>query len=260
MRLNLQRLRAPSAKQHDALAAVRHQHQGFLTALGLSLEIFIVLHSAIVPVIDKLDMARSIVDRYSSQNTEKEPMTAENNTRLIWIDLEMTGLDTINDTILEIATVVTDGDLNMLATGPVCAIRHDQDVLKAMDDWNRRHHTDSGLWQRVVFSRYSMAAAESETIAFSERVGRTGCITDVRQQHLPGPQVFAPPDAGTGKLVSLPQPGCQHPQGAGQQWLPEELQDYEKENRHEALSDIQESIEELQYYRQFMGKFASRSK
>ena len=72
-------------------------------------------------------------------------MTAENKKRLIWIDLEMTGLDTINDTIIEIATIITDRELNVLAEGPVCAIQQEQDVLKAMDDWNRSHHTDSGL-------------------------------------------------------------------------------------------------------------------
>jgi oligoribonuclease len=186
-------------------------------------------------------------------------MAAENKTRLIWIDLEMTGLDTINDTILEIATVVTDGELNVLATGPVCAIRHDDAVLKAMDDWNRRHHTDSGLWQRVVFSRYSMAAAEAETIAFlkewvepgaSPMCGNSIC-QDRRFLHRQMPELeswfhYRNLDVSTLKVLA-------------NEWLPEEFQNYEKENRHEALSDIQESIEELRYYRQFMGKFASRS-
>jgi len=217
-----------------------------------------VLHSAIVPVNDKLDMARSIVGRYSAQNTEKDHMPAENLTRLIWIDLEMTGLSTVNDTILEIATVVTDGELNVMATGPVCAIRHDQDVLKAMDDWNRRHHTDSGLWQRVVFSRYSMAAAESETIEFlkkwvepgaSPMCGNSIC-QDRRFLHRLMPELeswfhYRNLDVSTVKILA-------------NEWLPEELQHYEKENRHEALADIRESIEELRHYRQFMGKFASR--
>ena len=114
-------------------------------------------------------MAQSSVGRYSSQKIEKDPMATEKKTRLIWIDLEMTGLDTVNDTILEIATIITDGELNILAKGDVCAIRHDDAVLKAMDDWNRKHHTDSGLWQRVVFSRYSMEQAESVTIEFLKK-------------------------------------------------------------------------------------------
>ena len=185
-------------------------------------------------------------------------MTAEKQTRLIWIDLEMTGLDTINDTILEIATVVTDAELNVLAKGPVCAIRHDDAVLKAMDDWNRRHHTDSGLWQRVAFSSYSLSAAESETILFlkewvekgvSPMCGNSIC-QDRRFLYRLMPELeswfhYRNLDVSTLKFLAS-------------QWLPVELQEYEKENRHEALSDIRESIEELRYYRQFMGKFASQ--
>ena len=189
---------------------------------------------------------------------EKDPMAAEKQTRLIWIDLEMTGLDTINDTILEIATVVTDAELNVLAKGPVCAIRHEDAVLRAMDDWNRSHHTDSGLWQRVVFSSYSMSMAESETIQFlkewveqgvSPMCGNSIC-QDRRFLHRLMPELeswfhYRNLDVSTLKFLAS-------------QWLPVELQEYEKENRHEALSDIRESIEELRYYRQFMGKFASQ--
>ena len=185
-------------------------------------------------------------------------MTTAKQTRLIWIDLEMTGLDTINDTILEIATIVTDGELNILANGPVCAIRHDDAVLKAMDDWNRSHHTDSGLWQRVVFSRYSMQDAESATIQFlqewvkkgvSPMCGNSIC-QDRRFMHRLMPDLeswfhYRNLDVSTLKVLA-------------NQWLPTELQEYDKENRHEALSDIRESIAELQYYRQFMGQFAGK--
>jgi len=93
-------------------------------------------------------------------------MVADKTKRLIWIDLEMTGLDTVNDSIIEIATIITDGELNVLAEGPVCAVQQNEEVLKAMDDWNRRHHTDSGLWQRVVSSPYDLAAAEAVNIDF----------------------------------------------------------------------------------------------
>ena len=185
-------------------------------------------------------------------------MAAEQPTRLIWIDLEMTGLDTINDTILEIATIVTDGELNVLANGPVCAIRHDDSVLKAMDDWNRRHHTDSGLWQRVVFSRYSMEAAETATIEFlkewvekgaSPMCGNSICQDRRFLQRLM-PELgswfhYRNLDVSTIKILA-------------NEWLPAEFREFEKENRHEALADIQESIEELRYFRQFMGKFASQ--
>ena len=187
-------------------------------------------------------------------------MATEKQTRLIWIDLEMTGLDTINDTILEIATIVTDGDLNILANGSVCAIRHDNAVLMAMDDWNRSHHTDSGLWQRVVFGRYSMAAAESETISFlkewvekgaSPMCGNSIC-QDRRFMHRLMPELetwfhYRNLDVSTIKILA-------------NEWLPAELREFDKENRHEALSDIRESIEELKYFRQFMGEFASQDK
>ncbi len=79
--------------------------------------------------------------------------------RLIWIDLEMTGLDTDGDSILEIATIVTDSQLNILAEGPELAISHPLATLEAMDDWNRKQHSKSGLWQRVLDSRVSMDEA-----------------------------------------------------------------------------------------------------
>jgi len=187
-------------------------------------------------------------------------MTTEKQTRLIWIDLEMTGLDTMNDTILEIATIVTDGELNILANGPVCAVRHDNAVLMAMDNWNRQHHTDSGLWQRVVFGRYSMAAAEAETISFlnewvekgaSPMCGNSIC-QDRRFLHRLMPELeswfhYRNLDVSTIKILA-------------NEWLPAELREFDKESRHEALADIRESIEELKYFRQFMGEFASQDK
>jgi len=185
-------------------------------------------------------------------------MTAENKKRLIWIDLEMTGLDTINDTIIEIATIITDGELNVLAEGPVCAIAQEQEVLKAMDDWNRSHHTDSGLWQRVVHSPYSMSAAELVNIDFlkewvvkgaSPMCGNSIC-QDRRFLHRLMPELeswfhYRSLDVSTLKVLA-------------NHWMPAALKDYDKENRHEALSDIRESIGELRYYRQFMGEFGGK--
>ena len=205
-----------------------------------------------------MNMAQNHAGRYSAQNVENELMKEEKDTRLIWIDLEMTGLDTDNDTILEVATIITNGELDILATGPVLAIRHDESVLKAMDDWNRRHHTDSGLWQRVVFGRYNMATAEAACIDFlkdwvekgvSPMCGNSIC-QDRRFLHRLMPELeswfhYRNLDVSTVKILA-------------NEWLPSEYQDYEKENRHEAHADIRESIEELQYYRQFMGKFAAR--
>lgn len=182
-------------------------------------------------------------------------MTTENKNRLIWIDLEMTGLDTVNDSILEIAVIVTDSELNILAEGPLCAIQQDENTLKLMDEWNRSHHTDSGLWQRVVHSPYSMSAAESANIEFlkswvekgvSPMCGNSVC-QDRRFLHRLMPELeswfhYRNLDVSTLKVL------------AGH-WLPPDLQNYDKENRHEALSDIRESIAELRYYRQFMGEF-----
>ena len=86
--------------------------------------------------------------------------------RLIWIDLEMTGLDTFNDSILEIATVVTDADLEIVAEGPNLAIYHDDERLDKMDDWNKRTHSRSGLLDRVRNSNLSIMDAENQTLEF----------------------------------------------------------------------------------------------
>ena len=182
-------------------------------------------------------------------------MASENKKRLIWIDLEMTGLDTVNDSILEIATIVTDGELNILAEGPVCAIQQEEEILKARDDWNRTHHTDSGLWQRVVHSRYTMSVAEAATIDFLSKWVKKGAspmcgnsiCQDRRFLHRLMPELetwfhYRNLDVSTLKVLAY-------------HWMPSALREYSKENRHEALSDIRESIEELRYYRQFMGKF-----
>ena len=86
--------------------------------------------------------------------------------RLIWMDLEMTGLDPDHDSILEIATIVTDSELNELAEGPVYAIRHPEAQLQAMDDWNREHHSESGGGGRVISSNTEMREAEQGTLEF----------------------------------------------------------------------------------------------
>ena len=170
----------------------------------------------------------------------------------------MTGLDTLGDSILEVAIIITDSELNVLAEGPVCAIRHTHEILLEMDSWNRSHHTDSGLWQRVVHSPHDMSATESLCIDFlakwvkkgsSPMCGNSIC-QDRRFLHRLMPDLeswfhYRNLDVSTLKLLA-------------NNWLPATLKDYEKENRHEALSDIRESIAELRYYRQFMGEFRSQ--
>lgn len=194
------------------------------------------------------------------QTTINAHMTDEIINRLIWIDLEMTGLDTVNDSILETAIIVTDGELNILAEGPVCAIQQNEETLKSMDEWNRTHHTDSGLWQRVVHSPYSLRVAESVNIEFlkewvekgvSPMCGNSIC-QDRRFLHRLMPELeswfhYRSLDVSTLKVLAS-------------RWMPGSLREYEKENRHEALSDVRESIAELRYYRQFMGQFGGNAK
>jgi len=174
--------------------------------------------------------------------------------RLIWLDLEMTGLDPINDSILEIATVVTDADLNELAVGPVLAVHHPESVLNNMDQWNTEHHQASGLWQRVLRSEIGMHEAERETLAFLARwtgqgasplCGNSIC-QDRRFLHRLMPELerwFHYRNLDVSTLKEL----------AGR-WAPAVRDAFVKENRHEALADIRESIAELRHYRSFMGE------
>ena len=180
-------------------------------------------------------------------------MTDASSQRLIWLDLEMTGLDPDRDSILEIATIVTDESLEELAVGPVLAIRHSESVLKAMDDWNTEHHTASGLWRRVLESKHGMAEAERETLDFladwtepgqSPLCGNSIC-QDRRFMYRLMPDLerwfhYRNLDVSTIKELAA-------------RWAPQVLEGLSKENRHEALADIRESIAELQYYRSFMG-------
>ncbi len=99
--------------------------------------------------------------------TAEEP-TMQNPQNLIWIDLEMTGLDPDNDVIIEMATIVTDSQLNVLAEGPVIAIHQSDEILAGMDEWNTRQHGGSGLTQRVRDSRISTEEAEAQTLACLE--------------------------------------------------------------------------------------------
>ena len=173
----------------------------------------------------------------------------EKQQRLIWIDLEMTGLDPDRDSVLEIATIVTDADLNELAQGPVYAIRHEERELKAMDDWNRTHHAASGLWNRVLDSSVEIQDAERGTLSFLEQWTEKGtsplCGNSICQDRrflyrlMPGLESwfhYRNLDVSTLKELAA-------------RWAPQLLEGLAKQNRHEALSDIRESIEELRYYR-----------
>ena len=175
--------------------------------------------------------------------------------KLIWIDLEMTGLDPDRDSILEVATIVTDSELNEVAEGPVYAVRHDLETLEAMDDWNREHHTASGLWKRVLESGVPMSQAEQGTLEFLTRWTAAGAspmcgnsiCQDRRFLYRQMPDLerwfhYRNLDVSTVKELAA-------------RWAPEVLLGFSKDNRHEALADIRESIAELRYYRPLLGRF-----
>lgn len=172
----------------------------------------------------------------------------ENN--LIWIDLEMTGLEPQQDQIIEIATVVTDANLEVLAQGPVVAIHQPEEILQAMDNWNTRHHSASGLTARVQQSKSDTAQAESETLDFlrnwviagkSPMCGNSIC-QDRRFMARLMPELeeffhYRNLDVSTLKELA-------------RLWKPELADGFVKQGAHLALDDILESIAELQYYRE----------
>jgi len=174
---------------------------------------------------------------------------AQNPDNLIWIDLEMTGLEPLTDRVIEIATIVTDSQLNILAEGPVIAIHQNDAVLDAMDEWNTRQHGSSGLTQRVRESRVDEAQAAAMTIAFlseylpprsSPMCGNSIC-QDRRflARWLPELEAFfhyRNLDVSTLKELA-------------RRWRPEIMNGFKKSASHLAMDDIRESIGELQYYR-----------
>ena len=180
-------------------------------------------------------------------------MLNENN--LIWIDLEMTGLDPDTDVIIEIATLVTDADLNLLAEGPVYAVHQSDEILAGMDEWNTSQHGKSGLTQRVRDSKISLAQAEAETIAFLEQWVPKGkspiCGNSICQDRrflVRGmPQLeayfhYRNLDVSTVKELA-------------RRWRPEVLAGVKKSGAHLAMDDIKDSIAELQHYRETFFKF-----
>ena len=174
----------------------------------------------------------------------------KNNQNLIWIDLEMTGLEPDRDVIIEIATVVTDAHLNILGEGPVFAIHQEAALIAGMDEWNTKQHNHSGLVQRVHDSMITEAQAERATIEFlqpfvdkgkSPMCGNTIC-QDRRFlcKYMPELAAFfhyRNLDVSTLKELAI-------------RWRPQLLSGVEKQSKHLALDDIKDSIGELVYYRQ----------
>jgi oligoribonuclease len=173
---------------------------------------------------------------------------------LIWVDLEMTGLDPERDRIIEIATAITDKELTVLAEGPVFAVHQPDEVLAAMDEWNTRQHASSGLTERVRASTTSVAEAEQATLAFLRQYVDQGvspiCGNSICQdrrflvKHMPELAAYfhyRNLDVSTLKILA-------------KLWQPEIGARFEKKSVHLALADIHDSIRELRFYREHLFK------
>jgi len=178
-----------------------------------------------------------------------------NKQNLIWIDLEMTGLEPETDSIIEIATIVTDKDLNTLAEGPVLAVSQTKSTMDAMDDWNQKHHGQSGLIERVLTSSLSETDIEQQTISFLKQWVPEGaspmCGNSICQDRrfmaksMPLLEAFfhyRNLDVSTLKELAS-------------RWAPDIMKGFKKKATHQALDDVIESIDELKYYRQNFLKF-----
>jgi oligoribonuclease len=181
-------------------------------------------------------------------------MPSQSDTHLVWMDMEMTGLDPKTCVVLEIATLITDKDLNLVAQGPSLAVHQPDPVLEAMDDWNKKHHGESGLIKAVQGSRTSLAEAEKQTLDFisahckpksSPLCGNT--IYQDRRfllEYMPVVENYLHyrlVDVSTIKELV-------------KRWYGPEFQAPNKKQKHKALDDILETIEELKFYRKTVFK------
>ena len=171
-------------------------------------------------------------------------------TNLIWIDLEMTGLIPETDVIIEIATVVTDANLNIIEEGPSLAIHQSKELIDGMDEWNTSQHNRSGLVKRVMESKITVTEAESQTLEFLSKHVDSGvspmCGNSICQDrrflsnYMPNLEKFfhyRHIDVSTLKELAV-------------RWKPDIISSSFKNSRHLALSDIYDSIDELKYYRE----------
>ena len=180
---------------------------------------------------------------------DNHPTMSQDASHLIWIDLEMTGLDSQSDVIIELATVITTGDLDTVAEGPVIAIHQPEEVLAAMDEWNQRTHGASGLIDRVRRSTVGPAEAEAATLDFLARHVPAGaspmCGNSICQDRrflarlMPElERYFHYRNLDVSSLKEL-----------ARRWAPEVARDFVKQATHQALDDVYESIAELRHYR-----------
>jgi len=195
-------------------------------------------------------MRRTLQQAHHCESNKGLTMQDERN--LIWVDMEMTGLCPETDRILEIASIITDSDLNVLAEGPVMAVRQPEELLAGMDEWCRTHHAQSGLLDRVRREGVTEREAEDATLAFVEQYVPAGkspiCGNSVSQdrrflyRYMPRLQSYLhyrTLDVSTLKILA-------------ERWAPGIMPGFSKKEAHRALDDIRESIAELQYYRRHM--------
>jgi oligoribonuclease len=186
----------------------------------------------------------------SSSSSDSLSLPKRNDDHLLWVDMEMTGLDPSNDRIIEVAIVVTDSKLNVLAEGPVIAVHQSDEALAKMDDWNTKTHGRSGLTARVKESTISEAEAEALLIEFvSQYVGKGKspmCGNSICQDrrfmanYMPNLEAyFHYRNLDVSTLKEL----CKR-------WNPSIAKKFVKKTKHTALSDIMESIDELRHYRE----------
>ena len=175
---------------------------------------------------------------------------AKSRKNLIWIDLEMTGLDTNNDDIIEIATIVTDDQLNVVAEGPIIAIHQPDSALEAMDEWNTKQHGGSGLTERVQNSTTTEAEAERQTLEFLAEHVPTGvspmCGNSICQDRRFMARIMPELEAyfhyrnlDVSSLKEL-----------ARSWAPKVEKSFKKNGSHLAMDDIRDSIRELRHYRE----------
>ncbi|KXZ56133.1 hypothetical protein GPECTOR_1g112 [Gonium pectorale] len=224
--------------------------------------------AALEPHGDDESVATSRVDKSNaSTSSEEHDQLSKPGGRkslknpLVWVDLEMTGLDIERDTIIEVACIITDGELQRMVQGPATAIHHDDSVLESMNDWCKEHHGKSGLTQRVRESAVSLREAEDQLLAFiQEHVEENAAQLAGNSIHVDRlfllkymPRVTAYLNYRIVDVSSIKE--------LSRRWFPKA---YRKAPRkamaHTALSDIKESIEELKYYRKAVFKHPNQVK